>query len=297
MTRDPDPVLVLHGGAGVREGHDYTRPAAFMRELLARGSAMLADGVGALDLVVEMVAALEESGMYTAGRGSAPSSSGEVELDASVMSGHDRGAGAVAAVRRVVNPVRLARAVRDHTPHVMLAGPGAEAFAAARGLARVEDPSAYYVPAAQITRTAAAVDDEGPLAHGTVGAVALDRDGRLAAATSTGGTLNKLHGRVGDTPLIGAATWADDRIAVSCTGQGEFFIRTAAAHDAGARMAYAGASLADATRAVIDTVGALGGDGGLIAVDRHGNVATPFNGIGMKRGVVRAGGEPRVDVY
>ena len=294
MSARTTAVLAVHGGAGVRAGHDYTEPAAFMHEILARGGERLRAGASALDLVVEMVAAMEESGLYTAGKGSSPNQAGEVELDASLMTGHDRAAGAVAAVRDVVSAIRLARAVMERTTHVMLAGRGAEAFATREGLARVSDPRAYYRAAVDLTGRGMPA---GTATHGTVGAVALDRAGRLAAATSTGGTLDKLPGRVGDTPLIGAATWADDRVAVSCTGYGEYFVRSAAAHEVAARMAYRGDVLDSAAREVIDAVAALGGDGGLIAVDRDGFVAMPFSSGGMKRGLVRLGGAPEVAVY
>lgn len=297
MTQQNNAVLVIHGGAGVHKHHDYSQPAACMKELLTRGGQDLRAGQSALDLVVEMVAAMEESGLFTAGKGSAANQAGEVELDASLMSGHDRDAGAVAAVRNVVSPIRLALTVLHESPHLLLAGRGAEAFADIYGLPRVSDPATYYRAAVELTGGKSACPDTAPLAHGTVGAVALDREGRLAAATSTGGTLNKQPGRVGDTPLVGAATWADTAVAVSCTGQGEFFIRSAAAHDVAARMAYQGVDLEVAAQAVIDTVGALGGDGGLIAIDREGHVAMPFNSGGMKRGVVRLHGEPQVDVY
>lgn len=303
-------VLVIHGGAGVQPGHDYSQPAAFMSALLVRGGELLRSGDSALDLVVEMVAAMEESGLFTAGKGSAANQAGEVELDASLMTGHNSDAGAVAAVRNIVHPIRLARAVLHNSPHVMLAGEGAEAFARHQGVDCVIDPSTYYRAAVDLTRiedtssdtgtdtgTDTGGPDTGPLAHGTVGAVALDRHGQLAAATSTGGTLNKLPGRVGDTPLIGAATWADARVAVSCTGQGEYFIRAAAAHDVAARMKYQRSNVAAAAQAVIETVGHLGGEGGLIAVDQRGTVAMPFNSGGMKRGIVRLNGDPQVNVY
>jgi len=297
MTEQSNAVLVIHGGAGVHDNHDYSRPAAFMAELLARGGHSMRAGKSALELVIEMVAGMEESGLFTAGKGSAANQAGEVELDASLMSGHDRDAGAVAAVRNVVSPIRLALAVLRESPHVLLAANGAETFADSQGLERVTDPATYYRAAVELTGGEGVSTNTAPLAHGTVGAVALDRRGQLAAATSTGGTINKQPGRVGDTPLVGAATWADTEVAVSCTGQGEFFIRSAAAHDVAARMAYQGIGLEAAAQAVIESVGALGGDGGLIAIDREGRVAMPFNSGGMKRGVVRLHGEPRVDVY
>ena len=290
-------VLVIHGGAGVQSGHDYSQPADFLSTLLISGGERLRAGDSALDLVVEMVAAMEASGWFTAGKGSATNQAGEVELDASLMNGHNHEAGAVAAVRNVVHPIRLALAVMRDSPHVMLAGSGAEAFARAQGLESVSEPHTYYHAAVDLTRMTDTAVESGPLAHGTVGAVALDTSGQLAAATSTGGTLNKLPGRVGDTPLIGAATWADSQVAVSCTGQGEYFIRAAAAHDVAARMNYQGTNVSSAAQAVIDSVGDLGGQGGLIAVDRHGTVAMPFNSGGMKRGVVRIDGAPEVDIY
>ena len=296
MVEAVNSALVIHGGAGVMADHDYSASAAFMAEILVRGGAALRTGAAALDLVVEMVAAMEESGLFIAGKGSSANRAGLVELDASVMTGHDRDAGAVAAVRRVVNPIRLARAVMAQTPHVMLAGSGADAFADAVGLARVADPNTYYRAATEITGAGVPVAEAGSIAHGTVGAVALDCVGQLAAATSTGGTLNKQPGRVGDTPLIGAGTWADDRVAVSGTGQGEFFIRVAAAREVAALMAYGGMDVESATRATIDAIAALGGNGGLIAVDRAGNIAMPFNSGGMKRGYVRLETEPVVAV-
>lgn len=291
------PILVIHGGAGIMPGHDYSQPADHMAEILANGGVSLREGRSALALVVEMVAAMEASGLYVAGKGSAVNQVGEVELDASVMTGHDREAGAVAAVRNVVSPIRLASAVMSESSHVMLSGAGAEAFADRLGFARVADPRSYYLAATEITRRAAARDEQGVLTHGTVGAVVLDRSGRLAAATSTGGTLNKQQGRVGDTPVIGAATWADSRVAVSCTGVGEYFMRTVAAYDVAARMAYQGCDIEAAGRAAIDAVGDLGGDGGLIAVDRRGRLTMPFNSGGMKRGFVTLEGNPVVEVY
>jgi beta-aspartyl-peptidase (threonine type) len=181
---------------------------------------------------------------------------------------------------------------------VLLAGRGAEAFADSQGLARVADPTSYYRAAVDLTRReGSSSNDTASLTHGTVGAVALDCQGRLAAATSTGGMLNKQAGRVGDTALIGAATWADSEVAVSCTGQGEFFIRTAAAHDVAARVSYQGIDVEAAAQAVLDAVGALGGNGGLIAIDRDGRVTMPFNSSGMKRGFVRLHGEAQIDIY
>jgi L-asparaginase/beta-aspartyl-peptidase (threonine type) len=207
------------------------------------------------------------------------------------MDGDTRKAGAVAALQGFVSPIDVARAVMEKTPHVLLAGAGAAAFARKHALAQVDDPSAYYTPAA--------AREVGPdeLAHGTVGAVARDRDGRLAAATSTGGLLGKRPGRVGDAPLIGAGTWADRRCAISCTGQGELFIRANVAADVSARMAYARQSLHAAAAGALADMAALGGDGGLIAVDADGDVATPFVSEGMKRGIAKSDGRRDVRTF
>jgi L-asparaginase/beta-aspartyl-peptidase (threonine type) len=283
--------LALHGGAGPTRGRAYDREEAHMRALLEEGAQLLAGGAAALDVVAHMAAALEECGLHIAGKGSAPNANGEWELDAAIMDGATRKAGAVAALRGFRSPIAVARAVMERTAHVLLVGAGAEAFAAAQGLARVEDPQAYYTPASS------RLVQPGELAHGTVGAVALDVHGRLAAATSTGGLIRKTPGRVGDAPLIGAGTWADKRCAVSCTGQGELFIRANVAADVSARMLYARQSLHAAAAGALADMQALGGDGGLIAVDAEGNVATPFVSEGMKRGIATSSGLCEVKTF
>jgi beta-aspartyl-peptidase (threonine type) len=284
--------LILHGGAGARRERNYDRETVHMREVVEAMKARLDAGASALDVVVEAVVMLEDSGLYVAGRGASPNLAGEYELDASLMDGDGRRPGAVAALQGFRNPIRAARAVLDHTPHVMLVGEGAGTFCADRGLDRIEDPEAWF------TRAGQGEDNHPPgtLSHGTVGCCALDDQGRLAAATSTAGVFGKMPGRVGDTPILAAGTWADDRIAASGTGQGEYFMRVAATAQVSWRVA-AGQSLAEATRGVIDEIGGLGGDGGLIALDRHGNIADPFNSQGMKRAWLTPSGEIGVDVF
>ncbi len=284
--------LILHGGAGARREKNYGREIVHMGEVVAAMKARLDAGAGALDVAVETTVLLEDSGLYVAGRGASPNLAGSYELDASLMAGDGRRPGAVAALQGFRNPIRAARAVLDHTPHVMLVGEGAAAFCAARGLERIEDPAAWF------TRAGRGEDNHPPgtLSHGTVGCCVLDDQGRLAAATSTAGVFGKMPGRVGDTPIPGAGSWADDRVAVSGTGQGEYFIRVAACAQVSWRVG-AGQTLAEAGRAVIDEIGGLGGDGGLIALDRDGNIAAPFNSQGMKRAWLTTGGEIGVEVF
>jgi isoaspartyl peptidase/L-asparaginase-like protein (Ntn-hydrolase superfamily) len=283
--------LALHGGAGAIAHRVYQREEAHMAELLDQGAAMLARGESALDVVTAMAEALEACGLHLAGRGAVPNSAGVVELDASLMDGSTRKAGAVAALVGFVSPVRVARGVMEKTPHILLAGNGAAEFAGTQGYERVADPATYYTPAASGLTSVQQAN------MGTIGAVARDANGRLAAATSTAGIRGKMHGRVGDTPIIGAGCWADERAAVSCTGLGEYFMRVNAAADVSARIAYARQGLADAARGVIDEVGQLGGQGGLIAVDAAGNIAAPFNTQGMKRGLASSSGLREVKTF
>jgi L-asparaginase / beta-aspartyl-peptidase len=283
--------LVLHGGAGPSRHRTYEAEEAHMAALLRAGADQLTAGASALDVVAAMVRELEECGMHVAGRGASPNSAGEYELDAAIMDGARRTAGAVAGLVGFRSPVLAARAVMEHTPHVLLVGEGAAAFCRRQGLEEVPDPAGYYTPAVKTPV------QPGALAHGTVGAVALDTGGRLAAATSTGGLINKLAGRVGDAPLIGAGTWADERVAVSCTGQGEYFIRAAVAADVSARMRYGGQTLAAAAAGALADMETRGGDGGLIAVDASGTVTAPYNSEGMKRAIATSAGRFEVKTF
>ncbi|MFC3659746.1 isoaspartyl peptidase/L-asparaginase family protein [Luteimonas notoginsengisoli] len=304
--------LVIHGGAGVIErdrlGVDDERAIrADLDAALDAGHAVLASGGEALDAVEAAVRALEDSPRFNAGHGAVFDADGQHALDASVMDGHTRRAGAVAGVTTIRNPVSLARAVMEHSPHVMLIGAGAEAFASTRG--DIEQvPNTYFDTAhrrreldqaqAREFADADAADHLKGKYFGTVGAVALDARGHIATATSTGGMTNKRWGRVGDTPLVGAGTWADERCGVSGTGWGEFFIRCAVAHDIAARMAYRGDSLQAATDAVIlGAVPELGGDGGAIALDRDGRIAMVFNTTGMYRGWIRPDGSRGTAIF
>lgn len=308
-------VLAIHGGAGtIAPSGDPAKEDAYHAALhaaTAAGEAVLAAGGRAIDAVTAAVRALEDCPLFNAGRGSVYTSDATHEMDASVMDGRTQAAGAVCCVRNVRNPVTLARAVMEHSSCVLLTADGAERFARERGIELA--PPEYFatkdrleqLQRALAKQSGALLDHDGASASGhdksqdrpqdkspidpdqkfgTVGAVALDRDGNLASAVSTGGMTNKKPGRVGDTPVVGAGIYANERVAVAATGTGEFFIRAVAAYDIAARMLYGGASLEAAARAVVfDRLPALGGSGGLIAIDRDGNVATPFNTSGMYR--------------
>lgn len=276
--------LALHGGAGSYHGKDQSQKIAFLEETAKAGQKLLLGGMRALDVVTECLAMLEDSGHFVAGRGTGPNSIGDYELDASIMDGATRRAGGVCAMKGFRYPVRVARHVLEDTPHLLLAGNGAEHFAASQNCERVTNPKDYYL----VQGTTATPDQ---LDTGTVGAVARDLNGHLAAATSTGGLLGKMAGRVGDSPLIGAGCWASENIAVSCTGQGEYFIKAAVAADISARMKYLGEDVETAAKSAIKDMGALGGYGGLIAVDATGNITTPYNSEGIRHAIVRGEGK------
>jgi len=281
----------LHGGAGPVAGRDYSVVEDHLRELTEEGKARLEAGDAALDVVEYAVADMESSGLCVAGRGSAPNTAGYVELDASIMDGATRSAGAVAAIVGVVNPVSVARRIMQETPHVMLTGRGALAFAREQGLEEVADPDSYYVLPVGVYK-----DEIYEQKHGTIGAVALDKSGGLAAATSTGGTFGKLEGRVGDSPMIGAGTWADDDIAISCTGTGEHVIRSGGAISIAYKVK-AGATPEAAIDEMLAEVRRLGGDGGIIVVTRDGKIAMAYNSDGMKRASVSSSEDVKVATF
>ncbi|MET1081723.1 MAG: isoaspartyl peptidase/L-asparaginase [Burkholderiales bacterium] len=289
--------IAVHGGAGTLPRAELT-PAkrqafrAGLEAALRAGYAQLERGAGSLDAVVAAVRVLEDDPLFNAGRGAVYAANGNLELDASLMDGATLRAGAVAGVRHVRSPIELAWRVLEHSPHVMLTGQGAEEFALEQGMAPV--PNSFFATDHRRRELERALHGEpaGPESlTGTVGAVALDAHGNLAAATSTGGLTAKRWGRVGDSPIIGAGTYAaNDACAVSATGHGEYFIRLAAAHEIAALMRYRALGVAEAASTVLRRVGELGGYGGVIAIARDGTIALPFNSEGMLRGAADSSG-------
>ncbi len=304
------PVLVIHGGAGVEKAGLSADEQAAAREAMARalraGHAVLQQGGSAVDAVAATITVMEDAPQFNAGRGAVFTHDGRNELDAAIMDGASGQAGAIAGVHRVRNPIQLAKAVMQHSAHVMLAGEGAEVFAKEQGIALV-DPSYFRTDKRWQQLQKALKEEASGQAHadvetakhfGTVGALALDGQGRLAAGTSTGGMTNKRYGRVGDSPVIGAGTYANRQCAVSGTGWGEYYLRAVAAHDICARVKYAGQSVQQAAEAVIDQeIPAAGGNGGAIALDAQGHMAFPFNTQGMYRGWIGADGVPHVAIF
>jgi beta-aspartyl-peptidase (threonine type) len=304
--------IAIHGGSGTIEkgGFSAEREAevrATLERAVRTGHEILAAGGSSLDAVTRAITLLEDSPHFNAGRGAVFNAEGKNELDASIMEGANLNAGAVAAVHNVRNPVLLARKVMTDSVHVMLMGEGAEAFAREQGIV-FEDDAYFHTDyrwqqlqkAKASSRPDASYLSETPDTwFSTVGAVALDRDGNLAAGTSTGGMTNKQWGRVGDSPIIGAGTYADNRsCAVSATGHGEYFIRATVARDICARVQYSDASLAEAAGQVVrQQLTAMGGDGGVIALDPEGNIALTFNTSGMYRASIDIRGEVYVAIY
>jgi beta-aspartyl-peptidase (threonine type) len=297
-------VLLVHGGAGrlTREvvGAEKERECkAALEEALRTGYKVLKSTGRSLDAVEAAVRYLEDCPLFNAGRGACFNAEGKHELDACIMDGGTRKAGAVAAITRAKNPISVARAVMESTDHVFLAGEGANRFATICG-AEIVDESYFatdmqreYWHNVRAPHNASA----GIQKHGTVGSVAVDSQGRLAAATSTGGIVNKLPGRVGDTPIVGAGTFADSLVAASGTGQGEYFIRLGISHEIAAMMRYARVSVDEAAKTAIQSLQQSGGNGGIIAIDRDGNFSMPFNTEGMYRGYITETGECEVAIF
>lgn len=365
QTGDRKWVLVIHGGAGTILKSQMTPEKekaynAALEEALAKGEAILNKGGSALDAVEAAVRSMEDNPLFNAGKGAVFTNAGKNELDAAIMDGRNLAAGSVAGVTVVKNPITAARAVMEKSPHVMMAGPGAELFATSQGL-DIVDPSYFYtddrwkglrrmqqrdsIENLKKSRTRINLEERDPVnldqvlvelnaleaelvscgnagerkeilgeiavrrhllretphgdKFGTVGAVALDRQGNLAAATSTGGMMNKKFGRIGDAPIIGAGTYANNKtVAISATGWGEFFIRLVMAKTISDRMEYGKEDLKSAAdEMVMKQLPGLGGDGGLIAVDKDGNIALPFCTSGMYRGYSKEGGEKKVMIY
>ena len=302
--------LAIHGGAGTiarasLTPDDEKQYRAALEEALAIGYDLLHGGAAALDAVEAAVRSLEDCPLFNAGRGAVFTHDGHHELDAAIMDGHRCLAGAVAGARQVQNPIRVARLVMEKTEHVLLGYPGADELAREYGLPL--QPVEYFFTQKRYDQLQDALaSGRMQLDHaadpnwkkGTVGAVARDQHGHLAAATSTGGMTNKRYSRIGDTPLIGAGTWADARCAISCTGNGEYFIRAVAAYDVACLLEYKGLSLEEACRVVVqDKLAPVGGEGGLIAVDAAGNVTMPFNSEGMYRASRTEGTAATVSIY
>src|SRR5213080_4565051 len=307
--------LVIHGGAGTIERskmtpqkeHEYR---AGLERALRAGYEILKRGGSSLDATESAVRVIEDDPHFNAGKGSVFTSAGTNEMDAAIMDGKTLAAGAVASLKHVKSPISLARLVMEKSGHVMMDSEGAEAFAKEKGIELVDQKYFFTqdrwdalqkIKAAEKNHTSGGgkaflITDQDR--HGTVGAVALDQNGNLAAATSTGGTTNKRPGRIGDTPVIGAGTYANNATcAVSATGDGEYFIRATVGRDVSALMEYRGMSLNDAAQAALDKVAKLGGNGGLIAIDHQGNVTLPFNTSGMYRGYVDTNGKFVIEIY
>lgn len=305
--------LVIHGGAGniAPESLSQARQQEYLEQLalaLKAGEAILQQGGTSLDAVETVVMMLENSHLFNAGKGSVFNIDGKNEMDASIMCGHTHNAGAVAGITTVKNPIAAARKVMDNSPHVLLTGKGAETFAYEQGL-EVVDPGYFFDDRRwqqyrdhirdNVNRSRSALDSPEDKKMGTVGAVALDQHGNIAAATSTGGMLGKRYGRIGDSPLIGAGNYAaNTACGVSATGHGEYFIRNMVAYDIAARMLYKPQSLADAAYQVIqEKLVEQGANGGIIAIDKEGNVVMEFNTTAMFRGYVNAAGEKGVWIF
>ena len=300
--------IVIHGGAGAikKEFMDPVKEKAYIQKLdeaLSTGEKMLKEGAKGIDVVIKVIQIMEDSPLFNAGKGAVFTHDGKVELDASIMDGQNLKAGAVAEITDVKSPIELAYRVMIHSPHVMLAGKGASEFAKEEGLTMVKNSYFYtddrYKSLKKTLENDKKAKQESSDKHGTVGCVVLDTYGNLAAGTSTGGMNNKRYGRIGDSPIIGAGTYANNSTcAISCTGHGEYFIRYVVAYSVSALMEYKGMTLLQAADYMINNkLVEAGGTGGLIAIDKNGNIATPFNTDGMFRGFVKSNGEKEIAIY
>lgn len=313
-------VLVIHGGAGtiLKKNMTDELEAQYkegLKDALSAGYAVIQNEGSSLDAVEAAVKVLEDNTLFNAGKGAVFTNEGKNELDASIMDGKTLNAGAVAGVTTIRNPIEAAKAVMEKSQHVMMSGVGAEKFAEQQGITKV-DPSYFYterrwqgLQSAKKRDSVRTVLDHdshsmlsNPINHdskfGTVGAVALDRQGNLAAATSTGGMTNKRYGRVGDSPIVGAGTYANNAtVAVSCTGWGEFFIRSVAAYDVAALMEYKGLTVDEAATTVVNKIDQLGGHGGIIAIDKDGRISMPFSTAGMYRAAIKQDGTMEIYFY
>ena len=310
-------VLVIHGGAGTitRENMTTEKEKAYrakLAEALKAGYTEINKGSSSVDAVAAAIVIMEDSPLFNAGKGAVFTSDGKNELDASIMDGKDLSAGSIAGVHTIKNPIKVAIAVMQKSEHVMLAGSGAEIFAKENGL-EIVDPKYFWTKdrwdglqklkkkeaekTPKISQNS--IEDSYLIDQkfGTVGAVALDKNGNIAAGTSTGGMSNKKFGRIGDSPIIGAGTYANAQVGISGTGWGEFFIRSTAARTIAAKMEYQNKDLKTAAQETIDQIEKMGGDGGLIALDKDGNIAMPFNTAGMYRGAVTENGEIEIEIY
>lgn len=312
-------VLVIHGGAGtILKGsmtpEEEEAYRSKLKEALEAGSSVLKNNGTSLDAVTAAINVLEDSPLFNAGKGAVFNSKGQNEMDAAIMDGKTLMAGAVAGVHHIKNPINLARLVMDKSPHVMMTGDGAEEFAKQQGMQMMPESYFYFEKRYEqlmkvkekerqdsIKGTKSGYNGRAFTDHkfGTVGCVALDKSGNLAAGTSTGGMTNKKYGRIGDSPIIGAGTYASNKTcAVSATGYGEYFIRSVVSYDISALMEYKGMKLQDAADLVINRkLAELGGTGGVIALDREGNIAMPFNTEGMYRGYIKEDGTTDIEFY
>ena len=289
------PVIVVHGGAGWSHGTSDEKQHAIksgLKKALDTGFSILQSGGSSLDAVEAAIVILEDNPVFNAGRGSVYTAEKKQEMDASIMSGNDQDAGAVASVSRVKNPIKLARYIMEHTEHVMMAGSGAEKVAE-QGRLELVDPSYFYSE-----DRLKSVKKQQAKKNSTVGALAMDKLGNIAAGTSTGGRSNKLPGRIGDSPIIGAGTWAQNNVCgVSGTGHGEYFIRYNVAREICARMEYLNLSVGEASAQVIGQLTAIGIEGGVIVLDKNGNISMEFNTDGMARAYRNSKGDEMIAIY